>query len=403
MIDYFTRWVEAEATPTNTTEDVIRVFMRCVVCRHGVPQVLISDRGSNYISSLASQVFTRLGLKKHTSTAYHPQSNGAVERFNRTLKDTLRVWANESANNWDEMLPYAVFSYNSAYHSTIKQTPFYLLYCRQPRLPLDVSLGRVSEFYESYDSYVYEMNTRIYNTHRDVQRVYESLTRDQTQAAEQANSKLPKYESDQLVFLRDSSEKNKLFPKWLGPFRITRKISDVTYELEIKGKLDTVHINRLKAYHSPEVSTHASLDEQIGHYRLMLSSAQQQVEASLSTQESIRTRLAELEAEHSSTQIAASSSSPSSSSPPTTMDDPLTTNDTLTQPQDTFLHSNSDEPSLPDSPASSAPDRAVTAHHRTPTAHARAPRPRDVSLPSAAPTYQGLLRSRPLVAYQAYF
>jgi len=146
MVDYFTRYCEAQAVDEQTSQTVIQAVYKNIICRHGVPQILISDRGSPYVSHVAEQMFNRLGIKRHYSTAFHPQANGAVERFNRTLKETLRVWANKNADDWDEMLPYALFSYNSAYHSTIKNTPFYLQHARMPRLPLDVQLGRACSF-----------------------------------------------------------------------------------------------------------------------------------------------------------------------------------------------------------------------------------------------------------------
>jgi transposase InsO family protein len=142
MVDYFTRYCEAQAVEEQSTHTVLRAVYNQVICRHGVPQVLISDRGSPYVSEVAKQMFNRLGITRHYSSAYHPQSNGAVERFNRTLKETLRVWANENADDWDDLLPFALFSYNSAYHSTIKNTPFFLEHGRMPRMPLDVQLGR---------------------------------------------------------------------------------------------------------------------------------------------------------------------------------------------------------------------------------------------------------------------
>ena len=85
FIDYFTKWVEAYAVPDQQTQTVARLLVENIVCRHGVPQELLSDRGSNYLSELMLEVCSVLGIKKLNTSGCHPQTDDLVEKFNCTF------------------------------------------------------------------------------------------------------------------------------------------------------------------------------------------------------------------------------------------------------------------------------------------------------------------------------
>jgi transposase InsO family protein len=393
MVDYFTRYCEAQAVNEQSTHTVLQAVYKQVICRHGVPNVLISDNGSPYTSEVAKQMFNRLGIKRHYSSAYHPQSNGAVERFNRTLKETLRVWANENADDWDEMLPYALFAYNTAYHSTIKNTPFYLEHARLPRLPLDVQLGRVCTFFEDYDSYVYQMSQRIYHTHADVQRIYEQITAQRTEAVEVRNKRLPSFSPGQLVYVRDLTAVHKLYPKWVGPYQVVKKVSEVVYELNINNEVKSVHLDRIKIHHT-HTRPALDLEKEIGHFHSLLELSRVEAKQALECQQRVEARLAELQQQQAAEQASAASSAlPSTSSSESSaqpdsasavlthssvVDTSMTVSDQLTQ-------------SVPATTQSATAPRRGRPPLRARTAH--------VAIPSTAPTYSGVLRARPAISY----
>ena len=83
FMDYFTKWVEAYAVPDQQAQTVARLLVENIVCRHGVPQELLSDRGSNFLSDLMLEVCSLLGIKKLNTSSYHPQTDGLVEKFVR--------------------------------------------------------------------------------------------------------------------------------------------------------------------------------------------------------------------------------------------------------------------------------------------------------------------------------
>ena len=86
-VDYYSKWVEAKALPTKESEGVA-VFLYSLFCRHGVPNKVQCDQGREFVNSLNSQLFKTMGVKQIVSLAYHPQTNGLVERFAKsTFKD----------------------------------------------------------------------------------------------------------------------------------------------------------------------------------------------------------------------------------------------------------------------------------------------------------------------------
>ena len=89
FIDYLTKWVEAFTTPGQTALTIACLLVEEVVTRHGVPNILLSDRGANFLSRLMAEVYRLLEVRKLITAAYHPQSDGLVERFHWTVMDMM--------------------------------------------------------------------------------------------------------------------------------------------------------------------------------------------------------------------------------------------------------------------------------------------------------------------------
>ncbi len=107
MSDHFIKWVEA--VPLANQKTVARAFVENVVARHGVPVKLFTDQGRNFESELMKEVFRLLGVHKLRTSAYHPQTDGQVERFNRTLKTIISSYVNSNHNDWDRHLHLAPY------------------------------------------------------------------------------------------------------------------------------------------------------------------------------------------------------------------------------------------------------------------------------------------------------
>jgi transposase InsO family protein len=135
-MDYLTKWPEARAIPDANAENVANFIYEQIICQHGCSQILLSDRGTHFNNNLIKRLMEKFQIKHLLSSPYHPQTNGLVERFNRTLCESL---AKLSLTNkdWDLYVASTLFAYRTSKHSTTKMEPFYLVYGRSARLPMD--------------------------------------------------------------------------------------------------------------------------------------------------------------------------------------------------------------------------------------------------------------------------
>ena len=145
FVDYLTKWPEVFATSDQSAITIASLLVEHIVPRHGVPTELLSDRGRAFLSKLMTEVYKLLGIHKSNTTAYHPQTDGLVERFNRTLIDMLAKTSNQNGTDWDDRLPYVLFAYRSCVQLSTRESPFFLLYGRDPRLPTDKALSLPEE------------------------------------------------------------------------------------------------------------------------------------------------------------------------------------------------------------------------------------------------------------------
>ena len=140
--DYFTKWVEAYPLENQRADVVAEVLVKEFISRFGVPMQMHSDQGRNFESAVFSGVCNLLRINKTRTTALHPESDGMVERFNRTLENQLAIFVEHHQKDWDDHVPLLMMSYRSAVHESTKQTPAKLMFGREVNLPLDLLFGR---------------------------------------------------------------------------------------------------------------------------------------------------------------------------------------------------------------------------------------------------------------------
>lgn len=137
FMDYLTKWPEVYATADQSAATIATLLVEQVVSRHGVPSEVLSDRGKAFLSGLMREVEQLLGFHKVNTTTYHPQTDGLVERFNRTLLSMLAKTV-EEGKDWDQRLPYA---YRASQHPSTQESPFFLWYGRDPQIPTEAALS----------------------------------------------------------------------------------------------------------------------------------------------------------------------------------------------------------------------------------------------------------------------
>jgi len=138
FMDLFTRWPEAIAVKKATGKIVAKNFVENFVCRYGTPKNILSDRGKAFIQGIMAEIKQDLGLYHKKTSPYHAKTNGAVERFNRTLQNMIAMYVNAYQDDWDTILPYVLFAYRTSFNEATQETPYYLMFIRDPNLPSDL-------------------------------------------------------------------------------------------------------------------------------------------------------------------------------------------------------------------------------------------------------------------------
>lgn len=131
----------AVPTKDQTAQTTVKVLWKHVIQVFGCPERILTDRGGAFESELMRELCQVYGCTKSRTTPYHPQGNGACERFNQTLLGLLNTLDQEGQTHWMERLPHLLQAYNNTPHSSTGLAPFYVLFGRHARLPADVALG----------------------------------------------------------------------------------------------------------------------------------------------------------------------------------------------------------------------------------------------------------------------
>uniref|UniRef100_A0A3P9LUG1 Gypsy retrotransposon integrase-like protein 1 n=1 Tax=Oryzias latipes TaxID=8090 RepID=A0A3P9LUG1_ORYLA len=144
-MDYFTKWPEVYAVPDQSATTTAKYLVEGMFTRFGVPNELHSDQGRNFESRLFAEVCKSMGVRKTRTTPLHPQSDGLVERFNRTLATQLATLTSTHQRDWDQHLPLVLWAYRTAVQESSQCTPALLMFGRELRTPVDLVFGAAPE------------------------------------------------------------------------------------------------------------------------------------------------------------------------------------------------------------------------------------------------------------------
>lgn len=231
-IDRYTRWTEAIPMTNMTAESCARALMTGWISRFGVPNTIMSDRGAQFESNLWSSIMNLLGIKRNRTTAYHPQSNGIIERFHRQLKASLMARLN--GPNWHDDLPIVMLGIRTSVKTDLKCSPAELVYGTTLRLP--------GEFFQ-HTTNAFVDPTLFLGRLRNIMQKQQPV---QTQHHGTRSSYVPdalKHATH--VFVRHDAVKPPLQRPYDGPFLVVKR-SGKHFTINKNGSHDTVSIDRLK-------------------------------------------------------------------------------------------------------------------------------------------------------------
>ena len=264
MIDYATKYVEA--TPLKTIDSIhVAEALLEMWSRLGIPEEIVSDRGSQFVSEIMKEVHRLLSIKGSTTTPYHAQANGLVERFNGTLKSMIKKLCLEQPKQWDRYMPALLFAYRETPQESTKFSPFELLYGRTVRGPMQVlkkcwTEEEIDPQVRTTAEYVTDLRNRMEET---CELAREHLQKAKVRQAAYFNrrTKDRSLNTEDKVLVLLPEKQNKLRLTWRGPYPVEKKINAVDYLINIDGKQRVYHINLLKRYHErqPEEREHIAV------------------------------------------------------------------------------------------------------------------------------------------------
>ena len=250
---------------------VAKVLMENVLCRFGIPQVIHSDQGRQFESNLFQEMCKLLGIHKTRTTPYHPQSDGMVERFNRTLAAMLSAYVSENHRDWDEQLPNVTMAYRSSEHETTGMSPNMLMFGREVSTPLDLvyELPNLSKPIPS-NQWVWELRDRIERAHALV-RQYTQQAMHRQKRNRDARMSYETFKIGDQVFVHFPVKKvctsAKLTPFWRGPFKVTGKLSEVLCKVNCgrSNAEQMIHCDRIKLCRQQVLRGELEQSDIVGH------------------------------------------------------------------------------------------------------------------------------------------
>lgn len=254
--DYFTKWLDAIPVKDQEAITIAKAFVDRIVSIFGIPLQLHTDQGSNFESTVFKQICNLLGIQKTRTTPLHPQSDGMVERGNRTINHMLSAFVSENQKDWDEHIYLLMLAYRSSVHETTKVTPNEMMFGRQVTLPIELVFGSPTtniDLPDCSEEYAFQLQNRIEKIHQFARENLQ-LSSDNMKRRYDKQSNILQLEHGDLVWLFNPKRSKGLCPKlqskWEGPYSIIQKLNDVIFKIQKNknSKPKIVHHDRLKPY-----------------------------------------------------------------------------------------------------------------------------------------------------------
>ncbi|CAF3569536.1 unnamed protein product [Rotaria socialis] len=270
IVDYFTRWVEMFALRRTTATDISNIVINEVICRYGIPTYILSDNGPQFVSQLFKDVCDSLGIKRKFTANYHPQTS-MTERVNRTLKAQIAIYAQNHPGLWDKEIQKLAFAIRTSINETTGETPAYLNFGRDPKLPLDLLLSSPSPGpppTTPENKYIRYYRTNLMNNlriahhlvreHSEIKKLIQKSNYDK-------HATNQKFSIGDIVWVRfpapqinQTTITHKLRPKYQGPCRLAEQLSPSTFivtRLNDNVSLGSTIVDRMKFYYEPAKNT----------------------------------------------------------------------------------------------------------------------------------------------------
>ena len=263
-----TRFPEAIPLRSIKTNTILKALIKFFTL-FGLPKSIQSDQGTNFMAHAFQQVMNQLGIKQYKSSAYHPESQGALERFHQTLKTMIRMYCTENSRDWDEGVHLLLFAVRESVQESLGFSPFELVFGHAVRGPplllkekwLDEDPEKISVL-----KYVATFKDRLFRAGQMAKRnLQESQSKMKVWYDRKAKPRC--FEPGDRVLVLFPVVGNPLQAKYSGPYKVVKKISDTNYLVKTPGRrkeTQVCHINMLKAYHEKPKPELVTLNNRLG-------------------------------------------------------------------------------------------------------------------------------------------
>ena len=251
--DYFSKWPEVTALKAVDSDSIINWLTFDIIPRYGVFSELITDQGVQFVSEKFQSFCKSVGIKHKTTSPFHPQTDGMVERFNRTFLNMVRNYVSEDQTDWSAHIPLIMFAYRTSLHDSIGVSPAEALQGRKFKLPIDIIRPPSLTFGGSECKSIDVLFDKMKVMRSEAREKSEKSLSKRKKCYDNSKSRSIRmsFKPKDLVYWKKPVAKKgrspKLSPIWQGPFLIESKLSDLDYVITDEKKNQvTVHVNNLK-------------------------------------------------------------------------------------------------------------------------------------------------------------
>ena len=251
VTDHYTRYAQAYAARDEKATTVARILWEKFILHYGIPERIHSDQGKSFENSVVRELCHLLGVTKSRTTPYHPQGNGMTERFNRTLLSMLGTLEPSQKVNWAMHLQSLTHAYNCAKHESTGYSPFYLMFLREPRLPVDVAFDpkfvNIEEDIRPQSTYVRQLEEYLQKAREAVESAADKARQKQKAAYDKNVKDQILTPGDKvLVANRTPQGRCKLKDKWEAvPHIVVRQFGELpVYTVRPLGSTKTRNLHR---------------------------------------------------------------------------------------------------------------------------------------------------------------
>ncbi|GJZ57305.1 reverse transcriptase domain-containing protein [Tanacetum coccineum] len=236
-INYFTKWMEAKPLATITGKQVVNFTYDNIVCRFGIPATIITDNGTQFVNDPFKKWAEKLKIQLISTSVYHPQGNGAVERANKSLLRGIKTRLEKGGSAWAEEVPNVLWAHRTMKKTSNGETPFSLTYGTEAVIPAEIGMPthRTSSVNEKTNDQELRLNLNLLEERREIAAIREARYKQQVEKYYNKKVRHVQFKVGEFVLRRNevsrAANTGKLGPTWEGPYKVIQAFQSGAYKL----------------------------------------------------------------------------------------------------------------------------------------------------------------------------